>query len=78
MKKYLKAQIKKIEIDKWCEGTELKKDPGKEYILDWINNNAVNFREAWEGSICKNCCLSESCGYLVVQHCEKFQSDNNN
>jgi len=73
MKEYLKAQKKKIEIDKWCEGCNLTRDPGQEYIISWIFNNAQWFRDSWEKSLCKSCHLSQQCGHNVLQSCGSFR-----
>ncbi len=41
MHKYMSTQRKKIEIDKWCEGSRINQDPGQAYVLDWIFTNAA-------------------------------------
>ncbi|KAA3614663.1 MAG: hypothetical protein D8M58_09390 [Calditrichaeota bacterium] len=73
MKQYILAQKKKIEIDKWCEGCSITKDPGQEYIISWILQNGAWFRQAWEMSLCKNCSLSSECGHEVRQQCSCFK-----
>lgn len=70
---YMKAQIKKIEIDKWYEGCRIKRDPGYSYILDWINKNAARFRSAWELSCCRECLKSIECGHQVLEKCDSFE-----
>ena len=74
MKKYLRAQWKKIEIDKWCEGYNLNRDPGQEYILQWIFQNGTWFRQAWENSLCKSCAFPQECGHELQQECNKYKS----
>jgi hypothetical protein len=76
MKKFVNVQIKKIEIEKWCEGVRLKRDPGKQYILNWIFSNAASFRMAWEQSLCKGCQHSDQCGYLVQTQCDMYEPEN--
>ena len=73
MKTYIQAQKKKIEIDKWCEGCKRLEDPGKEYILTWIDQNGAWFRAAWEESLCKSCRLSQECGYNVLKSCANYR-----
>lgn len=72
MKDFLIAQKKKIEIDKWCEGCDKTKDPGQEYVINWIDQNGEWFRQAWEMSLCKSCCSSKQCGYNVLQLCDSY------
>lgn len=73
----MKAQIRKIDIDKWCYGCEIHSDPGVEYILNWIANNAERFREGWEKSRCKECAKWRDCGYELKESCENFEKLNN-
>ena len=70
--RFLRVQIKKIEMDKWCEGCGRKQDPGPEYVLDWIHKNASWFRHAWEVSECKNCQRWADCGVHLKQECQDF------
>ena len=76
MKKFVNVQIKKIEIEKWCEGIRINQDPGKHYILNWIFSNAASFRMAWERSLCKECFHSDQCGHLVLTNCDMYESEN--
>ena len=50
MTDFMTIQRKRIEIDKWLEGCRINGDPGADYILEWIENHAAEFREAWERS----------------------------
>lgn len=34
--------------DKWLEGERICRDPGQQFILDWIKNNAIKYRKEWE------------------------------
>ena len=72
MKEYLRAQKKKIEIDKWCEGCSITRDPGQEYVISWIDQNGAWFREAWNKSLCKSCYLANKCGHKVLKHCNGY------
>jgi hypothetical protein len=73
MQKYMLAQKKKIELEKWYEGCKMDHDPGESFIINWIFTNANQFREAWEQSLCKKCCLVEECGFEVRDVCNKFE-----
>jgi hypothetical protein len=75
MKSFMIAQKKRIEVDKWYEGCRIQKDPGKSYILNWIENNAAQFREAWEKSVCRECPQSLDCGHEVVRDCNYFKNN---
>jgi hypothetical protein len=72
MHRYMHAQKKKIEIEKWCEGIRLNKDPGNEFVLEWILSHANWFRKSWEKSLCRKCLLAEQCGHNVAEQCEKY------
>ena len=72
MNEFMKAQKKCIERDKWLEGCRIESDPGVKYIMDWIKNNAAEFRMSWESSLCKNCHYSNNCGFELKQDCVKY------
>lgn len=72
MNDFMLAQKKRIDIDKWYEGCRRNDDPGTTYILEWIKQNASEFRESWEKSLCKNCCYLKECGFEVRQDCTKY------
>ena len=73
MSSFMKVQVKKIEIDKWCEGCGIHSDPGESYILDWINKNAQKLRQGWEKSCCKRCNKWQICGHEVKISCDDFE-----
>lgn len=73
MQKFMLAQKKKIEIDKWCEGCQTDRDPGETFIINWISKNAIRFRGAWEQSLCKNCRFVYECGFEVRRVCGMFK-----
>ena len=72
--RFIKAQIKRINLEKWYEGERIKSDPGANYVHAWIQSNAECFREAWNNSCCRQCNYCESCGHEIRTHCERFSS----
>ena len=43
---FMKAQIHRIDVDKWCEGVNKNYDPGEVYVVDWVytdTNSLVKF-----------------------------------
>ena len=76
LKKYLTVQIKRIEIDKWYEGIRIKNDPGRDYVLSWIEKKSSWFRSAWEESLCAQCARMEQCGYEVLNKCDNYECIN--
>jgi hypothetical protein len=76
MQKYILVQKRKIEIEKWCEGCRIKRDPGKEFVLNWIFENAAWFRNAWDKAVCKKCYFVDECGFDVKQYCKNFKEIN--
>ena len=73
--KYLKSEMKKIDEDKWYEGERIRRDPGQEYIIDWINRNAKEWKEKWEKSKCQHCSFWLECGHKLKTDCDRFQFD---
>ena len=71
-KRFIEAQKHRIEFEKWIEGERQNRDPGDEYILDWILKNAPDFRKQWEESDCSECIKWRECGYLVKKECDEF------
>lgn len=74
---FMKAQIHKIEVDKWCRGVDTHQDPGEVYVINWVYNNAEKFRNDWNSSVCPNCSNYDDCGYLVLSSCDKCDRTNN-
>ncbi len=72
---FMKIQIHKIEVDKWCEGCRLQADPGSTYVLDWIQTNGPWFRETYEVSICKECKHWARCGHTLQRTCPSFEPE---
>lgn len=46
-KDFMAAQTEAIEIAKWLLGEKLGRDPGPEFVLGWIKENAEEFRKNW-------------------------------
>ena len=69
---YLRAQVERINVEKWCEGCRIQRDPGPEFVIHWINQNAARFREEWEQSRCKECHNCFQCGYKATRDCCEF------
>lgn len=44
---YMEAQTDAIEVAKWLLGEKLGRDPGDEFIVQWIRDNAEEFRRNW-------------------------------
>lgn len=76
MQKFMQAQKKRIEIDKWCEGSRLQCDPGQIFVENWIKQYAAWFREAWQQSLCEKCYFVNECGFEVKQYCKNFKKKN--
>ena len=71
-KNYMINQVHKIEIDKWNEGERTDKDPGVDFIVQWIRKNGATFKELWKKSICKSCIHCDECGFEVKEECKKY------
>ena len=67
------AEIKRIELDKWYEGTRIKRDPGDPYIMQWINKNSSQFSTEWECSACKTCHKASECGFKTLPECPCYE-----
>lgn len=72
MNKYMIIQRKRIEIDKWLKGCEIKCDPGTDFVFNWIEIKAESFRRNYERSLCKNCQSSLKCGYELRRDCDDY------
>ena len=44
-KEFMKKQIEEIEREKWLEGERIGRDPGEEFVREWIKKHAEEFRE---------------------------------
>lgn len=72
---FMKAQIHRIDVDKWCEGVDNHYDPGELYIREWVYTNAQQFRDDWNNSVCQNCSNLNNCGYLTLSACGDYSVD---
>ncbi len=70
--RFMAIQIKKIEIDKWCEGCRIGVDPGPSYVMNWIESNCNWFRSIYDGSLCKTCKNWQKCGYNLLKSCADY------
>ena len=75
--KFLHTEMKTIDEAKWYYGEKIKRDPGQEYIVDWINRNAKEWREKWEASVCQHCISWMECGEKLKINCDNFVFDEN-
>ncbi len=71
--RFMRAQIRRIEIDKWIEGVNRECDPGSDYVFRWIGKHANDFRTQWESSQCKACSSWYDCGHSVRTVCPDFK-----
>lgn len=46
-KDFMVAQKDAIEVAKWLLGEELGRDPGDEFVQEWIKTHAEDFRRNW-------------------------------
>lgn len=70
---FIEAEIRRIEVEKWIQGVNQHSDPGDDFIIEWVNNNAEYFRRAWGQSLCKTCRNHSTCGYKVVSACDDYE-----
>jgi hypothetical protein len=75
--KFLHAEMIRIDEAKYYEGEHIHNDPGPSYVMEWINQNAKDFREKWDISCCKDCKNWKECAHKVKKECERFEIDNN-
>lgn len=67
--KFIKAQFKKMETDKWDEGVRTKRDPGENYVIHWIELHADEFRKRWANCQCRTCSKVFDCGFKEATDC---------
>ena len=70
---FVKAEVQAIQIAKWLEGERLNKDPGDDFIPQWIQKHAKEFRQKWKESKCQYC--SKKCRYKNISKCSNFKLD---
>lgn len=69
-KKFIDTETKIIEISKWIAGEKLKRDPGEEYVAQWVSDHAEELRDAWNKSKCKTC--GKECNHNMKIYCEEY------
>ena len=75
LNKFLKAEKRFIEKSKYYRGEKIKKDPGDEYIIEWISKNADKFRRVWDICICKDCKKGSECGDCLKIECDFYDPE---
>lgn len=46
---YMKAQIDAMNLAKWYEGERIGRDPGEEFLIQFIKNGSAEaYRKDWE------------------------------
>ena len=46
-REFMAAQKDAIEVAKWLLGEKIGRDPGEEFVNEWIRENAEDFRKNW-------------------------------
>lgn len=46
-KEFMAAQTEAIEVAKWLIGEKLGRDPGQEFVMQWIKEHGQEFRDNW-------------------------------
>lgn len=46
-KEFMAAQKDAIEVAKWLLGEKIGRDPGEEFVMEWIREHAEEFRRNW-------------------------------
>lgn len=46
-REFMLAQKEAIEVAKWLLGEKIGHDPGDEFVIEWIKENAAKFRRDW-------------------------------
>lgn len=73
--KKLKAQMSRINFDKWLEGEKLHCDPGNDFILQWIAEHGKEFHEKFIDSDCRTCKKCYDCGSSGKTDCDKYDPE---
>ena len=73
--KFIKIELKYFDDAKFYEGINIHKDPGQEFIFNFIQINAQTLREKWEKSKCQHCYKWKNCGHLLKVECKNFKFD---
>ena len=46
-KEFMSAQTDAIEVAKWLLGEKRGRDPGQEFVMQWIKEHGQEFRDNW-------------------------------
>lgn len=65
------VQKRKIETDRYDEGTRIGHDPREDndYDLSWTTKSARGFRLKWEKCLCRSCAKARECGFKLAKEC---------
>lgn len=44
-KEFIQKQVDQINLEKWLEGERIGRDPGDEFVRNWVKNKAKKYRE---------------------------------
>jgi hypothetical protein len=69
------SEIRRIEIEKWKEGERINRDPGKEFVLNWIKTYGEEFNDKFYKSDCRTCAKVLNCPNVPMQHCNQYQTE---
>ena len=73
-KQFMETQLHRIDVDKWYEGIRIHCDPFQsDYVENWIEKNAVEFKLNYKKSICQHCNKWADCGYKVLTECNEYK-----
>jgi len=81
---FVTAEKNAMELSVYIESEKARKnlrlnDNGEktdDFFLNWIDDHAHGFRNAWEDSKCKNCRNIETCCFCLKSECQNFISGN--
>ncbi len=73
--RFMEVQKKYVEDATYFEGINTHCNPnsdGNTFIITWIKLNAVQFRQQWDNSLCKDCSDYRKCGTFLESDCNRF------
>jgi len=71
------AEIHRIELEKWIEGEKLHRDPGNDYIFQWIEKHGSEFHTKFISSKCRFCFNVYFCKNVIEDNCNLFRHEIN-
>jgi hypothetical protein len=75
LEKKLTAELHRIELDKWIKGEEINRDPGNEFIFEWIAKHGESFHTEFENSDCRICGKVSTCANVPKFFCDRYAPD---